>query len=77
MNIYKVEGGYAISINGSWIAGCFECEEAAKYAINFTDAELQALQDVKKSQPITLKDLKKNKDDSRTINTKNDGRGNT
>ena len=61
MNIYKVEGGYAISINGSWIAGCFECEEAAKQAVNFTDAELQALQDVKNktTKVITFEDLQK------------------
>ena len=61
MNIYKVEGGFVVSINGSWIAGCFECEEAAKYAINFTDAELQALQDVKNktTKVITFEDLQK------------------
>ncbi len=59
MKIYKVDSGYVVSINGSWIAGCFASEEAAKEAVNFTDAELQKLQDVKKSQSITLEDLQK------------------
>ena len=42
--IHKIDAGYVISSRGTWLPGCYESEQAARYAFKFSTATLQLLQ---------------------------------
>ena len=48
MAIYEVEGGFVISSQKQWVPGFYNSRSAARYAFQFSNAELQQLQDKKK-----------------------------
>lgn len=61
------DGNYVISENGVWMPGCYSDKKAAELAFEFTDDELQKLQDEKNktTRIITLEDLKNLKNGNR------------
>jgi len=59
--IYPVEDGFVISSHGSWLAGVYESERAARFAFKCSDEELQRLQDMANERGegvITWDDIK-------------------
>jgi hypothetical protein len=59
--IYPVDGGFVISSNGSWLPGSYATKEAARWAYQFSDEDLTAIQNRvnrKEQRPITTEDLR-------------------
>lgn len=60
MPIYQVQHGFVISSGGVWLPGCYDNAKTARYAYQFSDETLRALQDRanRENRVITLADLR-------------------
>lgn len=63
ISIYKVEGGFVVADNGTWLPGVYATSEAAELAPSLSDDALYEASFISRidgeNRPITVADLKK------------------
>lgn len=60
--IHKLKDGtFVISSGGTWLSGIYDCETTATFALDFSDSDLNKLQEEKNktTSVITMLDLAK------------------